>query len=115
MEIKRTGPNNPEWAVPETGKAGAPESGEMQAASSGGAASGMGGAFQSIQANFKRADLHSEKWPSILKQSAEALVSKSAGKLCALPDAEKQKIANLIAGDPILSNKIFRYLYRNLA
>ena len=115
MDIKRTGPNNPAWAAPETVKAGAPKPMEAQADAAAPEGPGMDTAFQSIQASFKRADLHSEKWPSILKQSAEALVFKSTGKLGTLPDADQKKIANLIAGDPILSNRIFRYLDRHLA
>jgi hypothetical protein len=111
MDIKRTGPNIPATPAPETGRADAPMSAEVD----GPTASGMDAAFDSIQAGYKRADLHSDKWPAILQQSAAALVSKSAGQFGALPDAGKQKIANLIAGDPILSNKIFRYLDQHLA
>jgi len=115
MDIKRTGPNNPAWPTPEACKAAESKPAEAQAGATGPAASGMDAAFGSIQTNFKRADLHTDKWPAILQQSAAALVSKSAGQFGALPDADKQKIANLIAGDPILSNKIFRYLDQNLA
>jgi hypothetical protein len=115
MDIKRTGPNNPAWPTPESGKTGASKPAETQAGDAGSASSAMDAAFASIQTGYKRADLHTEKWPAILQQSAAALVSKSAGQFGALPDADKQKIANLIAGDPILSNKIFRYLDQHLA
>ena len=115
MDIKRTGPNNPAWPTPESGKTAAPKPAETQAGEAGPAVSGMDAAFQSIQTGYKRADLHSDKWPAILQQSAAALVSKSAGQFGALPDSDKQKIANQIAGDPILSNKIFRYLNQHLA
>ena len=115
MDIKRTGPPNSAAPTPDTGKANAPQFAEARAETATPAGSQMDAAFQSIQANFKRADLHSEKWPAILHQSAEALVSKSAGELGVLADVDKQKIAARMAGDPILSNKIFRYLDQHLA
>jgi len=115
MEIKRTGPNNPAVPTSDSGKANASPFAGPPAEAAAPAGSTMGAAFQSIQASFKRVDLHSDKWPAILNQSAQALVSKSANELGPLPDAAKQKIAAQIAGDPILSNKIFRYLDQHLA
>ena len=115
MEIKRTGSNNPAAPAPETGKANATQFTGQPAEAAAAAGQPMDAAFQAIQANFKRADLHTDKWQAILQQSAQALVSKSAGELGGLPDAAQQKIANQIAGDPILSNKIFRYLDQHLA
>lgn len=115
MEIKRPGPNNPLPPTPDSGKANAAPFNAAKAEPAALAGSPMETAFQTIQANFKRADLHSDKWPAILQQSAQALVSKSAGAMGGLPDAAKQTIASQIASDPILSNKIFRYLDQNLA
>ena len=115
MEIKRPGPNNPLTPTPDSGKANSAQFNAAKVEAAAAAGSPMETAFQSIQANFNRADLHSDKWPAILQQSAQALVSKSASEMGGLPDAAKQKLAGQIASDPILSNKIFRYLDQNLA
>ena len=114
MEIKRTGPNELAWPAPESGKAAAPNAAKTQADGAGPEVSGMDTAFAAIQADCKRADLHSDKWPAILRQSAEALVSQSSGQFGNLPAADQRKIADLIASDPIFSDKIFRYLDKRL-
>ena len=114
MEIKRTGPNELAWPTPESGKAAAPNAAKTQAGGAGPEVSGMDAAFAPIQADYKRADLHSDKWPAILRQSADALVSQSSRQFGSLPAVDQRKIADLIASDPIFSDKIFRFLDKRL-
>jgi hypothetical protein len=109
MDIKRTQPGqtNPNRPA-ESGPAAKPDE---SVPAPGGLS---GGPLNAIRGEFTRADLNTDKWSTILRRSIDALLDSSAKRLGDVPPADRRKIADLLAADPIFSKRVFLYCDKNL-
>jgi hypothetical protein len=110
MEIKRTQPGQANWhRTGETGHAQKPSAEDTALGVAAGSAP-----FQAIRGEFKRADLSTERWNTILERSIDALLDSTSERMGGLPEAAREKISGLLAADPIFSKRVFVYWERNL-
>jgi hypothetical protein len=116
MDIKRTNPGQANWkpageseSVKQPAKP--PADAAKEAAASAAAAQGP---LRAIQSDFKRADLNTDRWNTILNRSVSALVDSASDRMGGLPESARQKIADLLAADPIFSKRVSLYLDKNL-
>lgn len=113
MEIKRTNPGQTNWnpageseSVKQPAADKAPEPSAPQPSTQ--------GPLRAIHTEFKRADLNTDRWSTILNRSVSALVSSASERMGGIPDSARQRIAELLAADPIFSKRVSLYLDKNL-
>lgn len=112
MEIKRTQPGQANWSrADEAGRTGKPATRSEEPAFAGAAGSGT---FDAIRGDFKRADLSTERWNSILHRSIDALLDSTSERMGGLPDGARENLAAMLAADPIFSKRVFVYWDKNL-
>ncbi|MCX6627845.1 MAG: hypothetical protein NTW28_09475 [Candidatus Solibacter sp.] len=110
MDIKRTQPGQVNWnRAAESEPAAKPD-----APAPAGLEKAAAGPLHAIGAEFKRADLNTDKWHAILRRSIDALMDSSSQRRGALPAADRQKISDLLAADPIFTMRVFHYWEKNL-
>jgi hypothetical protein len=116
MDIKPTNPGQANWkpaveseSVKQPAKPAADAPQEPLARA--GAAQGP---LRVVHADFKRADLNTDRWNTILNRSVNALVDSASDRMGGLPESARQKIADLLAADPIFCKRVSLYLDKNL-
>jgi hypothetical protein len=127
MDIKRTGPGQTNWkpagetdAVKKADKPAVDASKDSAAsqdlAKAAAAPTGPAtrGPLHAVQSEFKRADLNTDRWNTILNRSVSAMVDSASERMGGLPPSARQKIAELLATDPIFSKRVSLYLDKNL-
>jgi hypothetical protein len=72
------------------------------------------GALDSVRAKYKRADLGTAQWDSILRKSIDALLDSAAASGSPMPSAVRQKAADFLAADPLFSSRVRVYWEKNL-
>jgi hypothetical protein len=107
MDIKRTQPGQVNWNRAEESKPAATP--DASAQSSVDFEKAAAGPLQAIGAEFRRADLNTDKWSTILRRSIDALMESSTQRMGALPAPDRQRISDLLAADPIFSKRVFHF------
>src|SRR4051794_34690618 len=64
------------------------------------------GALDGVRAQFKRADLSTPKFESILRQSIDALLDSTAASGSAMPSSVRQKVSDFLAADPLFAGRV---------
>lgn len=119
MDIKPTNPGNPNWKPaiePESAKKPAAPAEELGKGPAGpsDAQANFQGPLSAIKSEFKRTDLNTDRWNTILNRSIDALVESTSERMGGLPAPARQKIADLLAADPIFSKRVSLYWDKNL-
>jgi len=68
------------------------------------------GALDSVRAQFKRADLSTPKFESILRQSIDALLDSGSP----MPSPVREKVSNFLAADPLFTSRVRVFWEKNL-
>jgi hypothetical protein len=71
-------------------------------------------ALDAVRAQFKRADLSTPKFESILRQSIDALLDSAAASGSAMPSGVRQKVADFLAADPLFAGRVRVFWEKNL-
>jgi hypothetical protein len=110
MEIKRTQPGQANWPrSSETGGAKMPERVD------GGLGSAIGPAgFDAIRGDFRRADLGTARWNTILSRSIDALLDSTAGRMGGLPAGAREKLSAMLTADPVFAKRVMSYWDQHL-
>jgi hypothetical protein len=116
MEIKRTQSGQAAWSrTADTSAAGKTDAARPELPDVSLESKAESAAMRAIGAEFKRADLNTDKWQAILRRSIDALLESTTARTGALPPAARQQITDILGADPIFSRRVYRYWEKNLS
>jgi hypothetical protein len=72
------------------------------------------GPLDNVGASYRRADLTTDKFSSILRQSIDALLDSAAASGTVMPPGVRQKAADYLAADPLFASRVRTYWEKNL-
>lgn len=107
MDIKRL--NNGAAAWPRDA-ATEPAAAKPQADPAGALEGLPAGALDGVRAQFKRADLSTPKFESILRQSIGALLDAGSP----MPSSVREKVSDFLAADPLFASRVRVFWEKNL-
>jgi hypothetical protein len=111
MDIKRLNNGAASWprdaaTEPATAKPQADAAGALDALPA--------GALDGLRAQYKRADLSTPKFDSLLRQSIDALLDSAAASGSSMPSTVRAKAADFLAADPLFAGRVRLYWEKNL-
>src|SRR5262245_43680834 len=117
MDIKRINPGqipSKPAGEPDSAKQPTKAFGDAAQANQTPAAAGRPAWMDGVRSDFKRADLSTARFDSVVNRSISALLDSASQRMGSIPPSVREKIAAMLAADPVFTKRVALYMDKNL-